>query len=118
MTEGEEGLRKKEKRTNHRRNDQSSSDSEKNGGEDLELGVVEESRRRLLSECLMVATAEEQEVNQHFVEKDRNKDEQVVSEDAQAKDGDGESIASPVRLAEREFGEDFILVLCGKRETG
>jgi hypothetical protein len=104
--------------TNHRRNDQSSSNGEKNSGEDLELGVVEEGRRRLLSECLVVATAEN-EVNQRFVGTEkREKDRQVVSQDAQAEDGDGESVASPVRLAEREFGENLVLVLCGKRETG
>jgi hypothetical protein len=79
---------------------------------------VEEGRRRLLSECLVVATAEN-EVNQRFVGTEkREKDRQVVSQDAQAEDGDGESVASPVRLAEREFGENLVLVLCGKRETG
>lgn len=36
----------------------------------------------------------------------------MITQDAQREDGKSESVASPVRVSERELGEDLVLVLC------
>lgn len=41
----------------------------------------------------------------------------MVADDTKAEDGDGEGVAAPVRLAERELCKDLVLVLCEKVEV-
>jgi hypothetical protein len=78
----------------HRSDNERSSNGEQNHGEQLELGVVEEGQLRLLGEGALV---------------------EVVAEDSEREDGDGEGVAAPPRVVEREARQDLVAVFCQVR---
>ena len=77
----------------HGSDDERSSNGEQDNRKQLELGVVEERQLRLLDEGAVV---------------------QVVAEDPEREDGDGEGVAAPPRVVEREARQDLVAVFCDR----
>lgn len=73
----------------HRSDDERSSDGKQDDREQLELGVVEERQFRLLGKGALI---------------------EVVAEDPKREDGDGEGVAAPPRVVEREARQDLVAV--------